>query len=140
MNSFLKILLGFVIGVFSTLGVLLVIGSMQNTEENQLREELRIKALRKLGESLNDSDGEELANIQYFELDTKKGIVELHTYMPKDSVKILMGRPQSTDIYNNEYNGEVRGTWGYRGSNKIFDEFRIEFINGKLNSVDQHKE
>ncbi len=142
MNTFLKIGLGFVLGVICTFGVLYVISITQNTEENQLREEIRMKALKNLNQSLNGNYTEENGeqNIQSFELTTKKGIVKLRTYMPKDSVKILMGRPQSTDIRNNEYNGEVSETWKYKGTNRYVDEFTIEFSNGKLKSVDQFKD
>ena len=142
MNTFLKIGLGFVLGVICTLGVLYIISITQNTEENQLREEIRIRALKNLNQSLDKSytyeNGEQ--NIQSFELTTKKGIIKLRTYMFKDSVKILMGRPQSTDIRNNEYNGEVSETWKYKGTNRYVDEFTIEFSNGKLKSVEQFKD
>jgi len=142
MNTFLKISLGFVLGVVCTIGVLYIIAATQNTEENRLREEIRMKALKKLNQSFgeSDTDEDEQRNIQSFELTTKKGIVKLHTYMSKDSVKILMGRPQSTDINDYGYNDEVHETWKYKGSNEYIDEFTIEFINSKLKSVRQYKE
>jgi len=142
MNTFLKISLGFILGVVCTVGVLYIISKSQNTEENQLREELRTLALKNLKQKLDEknTDESEEINIQSFELTTKKGIVKLHTYMPKDSVQALMGRPQSTDIVNNEYIDEVRETWKYKGSNDYLDEFTIEFINGELNSVRQDKD
>ena len=96
-----------------------------------------MQALRNINHSLGD---DEQRNIQSFELTTEKGIVKLHTYMPKDSVKILMGRPRSTDINNYGFNNEVHETWKYKGSNKYMDEFTIEFINGELKSVRQYKE
>jgi len=140
MNTFLKIALGFVLGVVCTVGVLYIISKSQNTEENQLREELRTLALKNLKQNLDrkNTDESNEINIQSFELTTKKGIVKLHTYMPKDSVQVLMGRPRSTDVVNNEYNDEVRETWKYKGSNDYLDEFTIEFINGELNSVRQY--
>lgn len=109
MNTFLKISLGFVLGVVCTIGVFYIIAATQDTEENRLREEIRIKALKKLNQSFSDSGTNEAEqiNIQSFELTTEKGIVKLHTYMPKDSVQILMGRPQSTDINDYGYKGEV---------------------------------
>jgi hypothetical protein len=142
MNTFSKIALGFILGVVCTVGVFFIVSKTQNTEENQLREELRTQALKNLKQNLDryDTDGSAEKNIQSFELTTKKGIVKLHTYMPKDSVKALMGRPQSTDVDNYDYMDEVRETWRYRGSNKYIDEFKIEFTNGKLMSVTQHKE
>jgi hypothetical protein len=140
MNAFLKIALGFVLGVVFTFGVLYVIGIIQNNEENQLIEEIRIRTLKNLEETLEKSDSNEYGqtNFQAFELTTKKGIVKLSTYMPKDSVQILMGRPQSTDIVANEYNGDVSETWKYKGRNRYTDEFTIEFTNGKLKSVRQY--
>ncbi|MBW7844518.1 MAG: hypothetical protein H3C45_02505 [Bacteroidia bacterium] len=142
MNTFLKISLGFVLGVVCTIGVFYIIAATQDTEENRLREEIRIKALKKLNQSFSDSGTNEAEqiNIQSFELTTEKGIVKLHTYMPKDSVQILMGRPQSTDINDYGYKGEVHETWRYKGTNRYIDEFTIEFKNGKLKSVSQYKE
>lgn len=140
MNTFLKISLGFVLGVVCTIGVLYIIAATQNTEENRLREEIRMKALKNLNQSFGESDtGDEQRNIQSFELTTKNGIVKLHTYMPKDSVQILMGRPQSTDINDYGY-GKAHETWKYKGTNRYVDEFTIEFTNGKLKSVRQYKD
>ena len=140
MNTFLKIALGFVLGVVCTVGVLYIIGTSQNTEEDQLREEIRTQALKNLRKSIDEIDTDENSgkNIQSFELTTKKGIVKLHTYMSKDSVQALMGRPRSTDI--NDYGSDVRETWKYKGSNSYIDEFTIEFTNGELKSVNQYKE
>ena len=56
MNTFLKIGLGFVLGVICTFGVLYVISITQNTEENQLREEIRIQALKNLVPKMDDQD------------------------------------------------------------------------------------
>ena len=142
MKTFLKISLGFVLGVVSTIGVLYIISLKQNTEENRLQEEIRMKALKNLNQSLDESgtNENEQRNIQSFELTTKKGIVKLHTNMSKDSVQILMGRPQTTDINDYGYNGEVHETWRYMGTNRYIDEFTFKFINGNLKSVSQYKE
>jgi len=142
MNTISKIALAFVLGVVCTFGVLYIMSRSLNTEENQLREDIRTQALKNLKQTLNGNNEDENTeiNIQSFELTTKNGIVKLHTYMPKDSVQALMGRPQSTDIHNNKYIDQVRETWRYRGSNKYSDEFTIEFINGELESVRQYTE
>jgi outer membrane protein assembly factor BamE (lipoprotein component of BamABCDE complex) len=116
MNTISKIALAFILGVICTFGVLYIMSRSLNTEENTE------------------------INIQSFELTTKNGIVKLNTYMPKDSVQAIMGRPQSTDIHNNKYIDQVRETWKYRGSNSYIDEFTIEFINGELESVRQYKD
>ena len=142
MNSFMKIALGFVLGVVCTLGTIYVLNNTQKTEEEELRDEIRIQALKNLKESMGEFDIDENGqrNNESFELTTKKGIVNLHTYMSKDSVKILMGRPESTSIDDSGYNGMVTETWKYKGTNKVFDEFTILFTNGKLKSVSQYKE
>lgn len=142
MNTFMKIALGFVLGVVCTFGTVYVLSKTQKTEEEELRDEIRIQALKNLKESMGEfaNDENEQRNNESFELTTKKGIVNLHTYMSKDSVKILMGRPESTSIDDSGYNGMVTETWKYKGSNTVFDEFTILFNNGKLKSVSQYKE
>lgn len=144
MNTFWKIGLGFVLGVVITFGVLKFMESSneQISEEEELREEIRFQILKNLKQSMGelntDENGE--SNNESFELTTKKGIVKLHTNMSKDSVKILMGRPESTSIDDSGYNGMVTETWKYKGTNTVFDEFTILFTNGKLKSVSQYKE
>jgi len=145
MNTFLKIAIGFVSGIICTIVGLYIIGMTQNTEEEQLKEDVRISALKSLKNILDNSEKEleddfEKKNIQFFELSTKKGVVKLHTYMSKDSVQLLMGRPQSTDVDVWDFNDEVRETWKYKGRNRTFDEFTMKFVNGELVSVDQYKE
>lgn len=144
MNTFWKIGLGFVLGIVTTFGVLQFMDNSneQKSEEEELRDEIRFQILKNLKQSMGevntDENGE--SNNESFELTTKKGIVNLHTNMSKDSVKILMGRPESTSIDDSGYNGMVTETWKYKGTNTVFDEFTIQFINGKLKSVSQYKE
>jgi hypothetical protein len=44
-------------------------------------------------------------------------MVILHTYMSKDSIKIQIGCPQSTEINNYGYNEEVHETLNFKSSN-----------------------
>ena len=141
MNTFLKIAIGFILGVVCTIVGLYVVGMTQNTEEEQLKEDVRISALKSLKNILDNSekkleDDFEKKNIQWFELSTKNGIVKLHTYMLTDSVRILMGRPQSTDVDIN-YNDEVSETWKYKGRSSYGSEFTLKFVDGELISVAQ---
>jgi hypothetical protein len=140
MNTFLKITLGFVLGVIFTFGVLYILGKTQNTEENKLREEIRMRALNELKQSFDKRNSDEIERdiTQSFELTTKTGIVKLHTNMLKDSVQILMGRPESTDV--NSTSDRVYEEWKYKGANEYRYEFTIEFMNGRLKSVRQYKE
>ena len=147
MNTFLKIAIGFVSGIICTILGLYIIGMMQNSEELQLREEVRISALKSLKNCLDNTEESEITegleitnedespkrNIQSFEL------VKLHTYMPKDSVKMRMGRPHTTSIRT--YGDDVHEKWEYE--KKVYDdmyttEFSFEFVNGELKSVYQY--
>ena len=116
MNTFWKITLGFMIGVVCTLATLIVFGA-----------------------GYSDNAGHKEHNVHSFELSTKNGIIKLHTYMSKDSVQILMGRPQSTDIQNIGGMG-VYETWKYKGRNQYVDEFTLRFKDGELESVHQYRE
>lgn len=59
--------------------------------------------------------------------------------MSKDSVQILMGRPQSTDIQDIGGMG-IYETWKYKGRNQYVDEFTLRFKDGELESVHQYRE
>ena len=108
-----------------------------------------LKAVQSIFQKINDEVSEEShidqkprRNIQWFELSTRKGIVKLHTYMPKDSVKMLMGRPHKTSIRT--YGDDLHEKWEYekrafKHSDNIYTtEFRFEFVNGELKSVSQY--
>lgn len=108
-----------------------------------------LKAVQSIFQKINDEVSEEShidqkprRNIQWFELSTPKGIVKLHTYMPKDSVQILMGRPHTTSIRT--YGDDVHEEWEYKkrafknNDDLYTTEFRFEFVNGELRSVSQY--
>ena len=144
MNTFLKIAIGFVLGV---LCFYLVQKIEEEKTEEEKTEEVQVSFLQQLKQLFEDEETEDeeteeksRKNIQFFELSMKKGVVRLHTYMSKDSVQILMGYPQSTDVDVWDFNDEVHETWKYKGRNRNFDEFTMKFINGELVSVDQYKE
>ncbi len=125
MNTFWKVAIGFLGGVIFTIVIVgvLILAFVVPHHKSSLQE--RREEIKK-------------RNIQYFELSTSNGDIKLHTYMPKDSVKILMGKPNSIDV-NNMGIG-VHETWRYKGSNRYTDEFRFEFFEGELESVNQYKE
>lgn len=139
MNTFLKIAIGFVLGV---LCFYLVQKIEEEKTEEEKTEEVQVSFLQQMKQLFEDEETEEKSqkNIQFFDLTTKKGVVRLHTYMSKDSVQILMGYPQSTDVDVWDFNDEVHETWKYKGRNRSIDEFTMKFVNGELVSVDQYKE
>ena len=134
MNTFWKITLGFMIGVVCTLATLIVMGTRYNDNAAHKPTEYKNRVLQ-----FQSDEETPRHNIHSFELSTKNGIIKLHTYMSKDSVQILMGRPQSTDIQDIGGMG-VYETWKYKGRNQYVDEFTLRFKDGELESVHQYRE
>ena len=145
MNTFLKIAIGFVLGV---LCFYLVQKIEEEKTEEEKTEEVQVSFLQQLKQLFEDEETEDeeteeksRKNIQFFDLTTKKGVVRLHTYMSKDSVQILMGYPQSTDVDVWDFNDEVHETWKYKVKSGYGYEqtiFTIKFVNGELVSVNQY--
>lgn len=140
MNTFLKIAIGFVLGV---LCFYLVQKIEEEKAKEDIKEDVQVSFLKQLKQQLQSEEPEEKSNknIQFFDLTTKKGVVRLHTYMSKDSVQILMGYPQSTDIDVWDFNDEVHETWKYKVKSGYGYEqtiFTIKFVNGELVSVNQY--
>lgn len=140
MNTFLKIAIGFVLGV---LCFYLVQKIEEEKAKEDIKEDVQVSFLKQLKQQLQSEEPEEKSNknIQFFDLTTKKGVVRLHTYMSKDSVQILMGYPQSTDVDVWDFNDEVHETWKYKVKSGYGYEqtiFTIKFVNGELVSVNQY--
>ena len=140
MNTFLKIAIGFVLGV---LCFYLVQKIEEEKAKEDIKEDVQVSFLKQLKQQLQSEETEEKSqkNIQFFDLTTKKGVVRLHTYMSKDSVQILMGYPQSTDVDVWDFNDEVHETWKYKVKSGYGYEqtiFTIKFVNGELVSVNQY--
>lgn len=140
MNTFLKIAIGFVLGV---LCFYLVQKIEEEKAKEDIKEDVQVSFLQQMKQLFEDEETEEKSqkNIQFFDLTTKKGVVRLHTYMSKDSVQILMGYPQSTDVDVWDFNDEVHETWEYKVKSGYGYEqtiFTIKFVNGELVSVNQY--
>ena len=85
---------------------------------------------------IDESYYEKAVQVQYVEIRGKKGEVILHTGMPKDSVKILVGKP---DEINLRTIGNVTfEQWGYKIRNQYVSDLDIDFEDGKLKSVRQN--
>lgn len=138
MKTSVKVILAFIAGVISTIGVLYIIAIASDTEENRLKEEIRLETLKNIKSSLENNHVSDVMKEQTFELKTTKGMIELRTNMHKDEVKQLMGLPDAVDMMN--MLDETHEKWEYKGSNEYGNEFVFRFINGKLNSVHQYKD
>ena len=77
--------------------------------------------------------------VQYVEIKGKKGVVAVHTGMPKDSVKMLVGKPDKVDM--NTIGSVVYENWGYVISKRYgygISDLDFRFENGLVTSVDQN--
>lgn len=113
MKKFLIFIGGFVAGILATLFVLFIISI--GISSNNLQDEVQV---------------------QYIEVTGKKGNVTLHTGMSKDSVQILVGKPDKINL--SELLNTYYETWGYKLKNKYISDLDIEFEDGKLKGVRQN--
>ena len=107
--------------------LLYIIGFRQ---ESSLREQIP----RELMEKLSDNFETNQPDIQYVEVRGKKGNVVLHTGMKKDSVRILIGKPDNVELRSY---GTALEDWGYKIRNEYVPDLEINFEAGKLKSLRQ---
>jgi hypothetical protein len=122
---------GFVAGALFLFLILYIISIKSDYSE---REKLRQKLMSELLNSFDDEVQE--AQIQYVEVRGKKGSVMLHTGMPKDSVQLLLGKPDEVNLRS--YGSTSFEDWGYKIKNSYVSDLDIDFENGRVKSVRQH--
>jgi len=109
-------LVGFVAGIIATLFVLYLISlGLRSNRSNYAEKEVQV---------------------QYVEIKGKKGNVTLHTGMPKDSVRMLVGKPD--EVHLNRIASTNYEKWGYKLKNKYISDLDINFRDGKLDGVRQN--
>jgi len=96
--------------------------------ESSVKEEL----IKTLSDKLTQLNRE--PNVQYIEVKGKKGVVTLHTGISKDSVRILIGKPDRVALRSY---GNALEDWGYKIRNDYMPDLEINFENGKLKSLRQ---
>ena len=121
--------LSYFIGGVLTGAVLLY--AMGYRTESEYKEQLKQELLQ----SLYLSNQSQVNNVQYVEIRGKKGVVTIHTGMPKDSVKIMVGKPDQVDLRN--IAGVPYEDWGYKITNEYVSDLDLEFEDGKLINVRQ---
>lgn len=102
--------------------------------ESPEKEKLRQQLIQTISNKITDLNEE--TEIQYIEVKGKKGIVTLHTGMSKDSVKVLLGKPDEVNLMT--VMNSTHESWGYKLKNKYVSDLDIEFIDGKLDGVRQN--
>ena len=100
--------------------------------ENSVKEQLRLQLIETLSHNLANLNQE--AEVQYIEVKGKKGNVTLHTGMTKDSVRILVGKPDNVALRSY---GNALEDWGYKIRNNYVPDLEINFEAGKLKSLRQ---
>lgn len=99
-------------------------------KESYVREQIA----RELIENISDKLGTQEAETQYIEVKGKKGNVTLHTGMTKDSVRILVGKPDNVALRSY---GNALEDWGYKIRDRYVPDLEINFEAGKLKSLRQ---
>ncbi|MBS0645301.1 MAG: hypothetical protein JSR97_01750 [Verrucomicrobia bacterium] len=99
-------------------------------KESSVREQIA----RQLIEKLSDNSANQDAEVQYIEVKGKKGNVTLHTGMTKDSVRLLVGKPDNVALRSY---GNALEDWGYKIRNNYVPDLEINFEAGKLKSLRQ---
>ena len=99
--------------------------------ESSVREQIARELIEKLSD--NFAKNQE-AEVQYIEVKGKKGNVTLHTGMTKDSVRILVGKPDNVELRSY---GNALEDWGYKIRNNYVPDLEINFEAGKLKSLRQ---
>ncbi len=99
-------------------------------KESYVREQIA----RELIEKLSNKFGVQEAETQYIEVKGKKGNVTLHTGMTKDSVLILVGKPDNVALRSY---GNALEDWGYKIRDRYVPDLEINFEAGKLKSLRQ---
>jgi hypothetical protein len=74
--------------------------------------------------------------VQYIDIKGKKGNIQVHTGMPKDSVRIIAGKPDDVDLMS--IGNSTHETWGYKIRDKYYPDLKIEFEDGQLTGVRQN--
>ena len=88
-------------------------------------------------EDIIEDDTKPVQNIQYVDIRGKHGEVTVHTYMSKDSVKILVGKPTRVSLMT--IGNDAHEDWIYEFSGEgrygSTRELNISFVNGKLRDI-----
>jgi hypothetical protein len=126
MNKFLIFIGGMVAGA-------LLLYAIGFRTESSLKEQLARELIDTLSHNLTNLNRE--TEVQYIEVKGKKGNVTLHTGMTKDSVKILVGKPDEVNL--DEIGNTHFEKWGYKLKNKYISDLDIDFKDGRLNGARQ---
>jgi hypothetical protein len=122
----------FFIFIAGMIGGALLLYAIGFRTESSVREQLRLELIKTLSDNFASLD--QIPNVQYIEVRGKKRSVTLHTGMSKDSVRILLGKPDNVALRSY---GNALEDWGYKIKNRYMADLEINFEDGKLKSLRQ---
>lgn len=133
----MKQLLIFIGGMVAGIMLLYAIGFRK---ESSVKEKLKQELIETISNNIANLNQE--PEIQFIEVKGKRGNVTLYTGMPKDSVQILVGKPDEASL--NTYGSSTHESWGYKINSKSgipreyqMPDLDIDFVDGKLKNVRQ---
>lgn len=101
--------------------------------ESSLKQQIRQELIEAVSQNLADLKQD--TELQYIDVKGKKGYVKLHTTMLKDSVQMLVGKPDQVNLYNIGHINYEK--WGYKLKKKYISDLDLEFKDGRLEGVRQ---
>ena len=122
MKQLLILIIGMLIGASISYFVLKTNNNLADKSEPKQR---RQEILQRISNSLSDLN--KAPEVQYIEIRGKKANVRIHTGMTKDSVRIIIGKPDKVDLRT--YSNSTTETWGYFIKNKR--EYQLPDLTGK---------
>lgn len=102
--------------------------------ESSIKEQVKQDLIETLSQSIERLN--ESAEVQYVEIRGKKGDVTLYTGMPKDSVRLLVGKPDEIDL--NKIGNVSYEKWGYKLNSQYVSDLDIDFRDGRLKGIRQN--
>jgi uncharacterized membrane protein len=122
MKGILIFICGFAAGILLTLFVLFIIGIGISSNYANYKDQ---------AQHINDK-----VQVQYVTVKGKKGNAELYTGMPKDSVRMLVGKPD--EVHLNSIGNSTYEHWGFKLKNKYISDLEVDFEDGKLRRIRQY--
>ncbi|MCM1290866.1 MAG: hypothetical protein NC201_02145 [Prevotella sp.] len=129
----------FLIGFLTGGAIVFAIMFLYSLSTHSLKEQKKETLEEFIAKNEQAMEQQKRNNMQYIEVKGKDGEIILHTFMHKDSVKTLMGKPSRSDMMTIGTDNHETWTYEFPGEG-LYEPARrlcIEFINGELESLSE---
>lgn len=123
MNNKITFLVGIIIGL-----ILMFIYFKTSKTQEEREMEMTMQLIEKVKNQKTE--------IQYTEVKGRKGRVTIHTEIPKDSAKLLLGKASKTEMQ--KIANSVYETWTYDFDGDDISDLKLEFIDGVLDNFHEY--